>query len=93
MCRLAKIHSVVLLHLTGNAWSTRRRYPMTERNTRVETQLLRMREVSALTTVPVETLRFWRQKGEGPRSFKLGKNVVYLASDVEAWIEAQRAVS
>ncbi|WGL50674.1 helix-turn-helix domain-containing protein [Nocardioides sp. BP30] len=53
-------------------------------------QLLRIEEVSEKTGVPVETLRWWRKrdKGEGPRSGKLGRRVVYYASDVEAWIRS-----
>jgi len=50
--------------------------------------LLKLREVAALTGVPINTLRFYRSQGGGPRSFLLAGRVVYKASDVEAWIEA-----
>lgn len=36
-----------------------------------------------------ETLRYWRHIGQGPRSFKLGRRVLYRQSDVEAWIESE----
>jgi predicted DNA-binding transcriptional regulator AlpA len=58
-----------------------------------EDRLLRMVDVSERTTVPLETLRYWRARGAGPPSFKIGKNVVYRASDVEAWIDEQRAAA
>jgi predicted DNA-binding transcriptional regulator AlpA len=37
----------------------------------------------------VATLRYWRHLGTGPRSFRLGRRVVYRLADVGAWIEAQ----
>jgi hypothetical protein len=43
-----------------------------------------------LLRVPVATLRWWRHKGIGPRSFKLGRHVLYERSDLDAWIDAQR---
>lgn len=49
-------------------------------------RLLTLPEVAALTRVPVATLRYWRAIGSGPRSFRLGRHVVYQAADVEAWI-------
>jgi predicted DNA-binding transcriptional regulator AlpA len=51
--------------------------------------LLSIAETSVRTTVPVPTLRFYRHKRTGPKSFKLGGRVVYKESDVEAWIEEQ----
>jgi hypothetical protein len=46
-------------------------------------------EISALTRVPLATLRYWRHIGKGPRSFKLGGRVADKRGDVEAWVEAQ----
>jgi predicted DNA-binding transcriptional regulator AlpA len=37
----------------------------------------------------VSTLRYWRHRGEGPRSFLLGGRVAYKVDDVEIWIEQQ----
>jgi len=52
--------------------------------------LLRTKEVSERIGVPENTLRWWRHVHQGPKSFRLGaKTVVYLESDVEAWIEEQ----
>lgn len=48
-------------------------------------------EVSVRARVPVETLRYYRWRGDkGPKSFKLGRRVLYAAEDVEAWLESAR---
>lgn len=49
-------------------------------------------EVAELLRVPAETVRYWRQVGKGPKSFKIpgGRRVLYAASDVEAFISAAR---
>jgi predicted DNA-binding transcriptional regulator AlpA len=52
--------------------------------------LLTTAEVAALTRAPESTLRYWRHLGFGPRSFRLGRRVVYMRSDVEAWIAERR---
>ncbi|WP_163894174.1 helix-turn-helix transcriptional regulator [Mycolicibacterium hippocampi] len=56
-------------------------------------QLLRTSEVSEQTGIPVATWRWWRHRGEGPRSFKLGRTVFYDATDVAAWIETQKTAT
>ncbi len=43
-------------------------------------------------TVPA-TVRYWRQVGKGPRSFKVGRRVLYRQSDVMAWADAALAAS
>jgi predicted DNA-binding transcriptional regulator AlpA len=53
--------------------------------------LLRTAEMSDQTGIPVATLRWWRHRGEGPRSFKLGKTVFYDAEDVAAWVDSEKA--
>jgi excisionase family DNA binding protein len=53
-------------------------------------RLLTLKEVAALLGVPVATLRWWRHKGVGPASFKIGRLVKYQSSDVDRWIQAQR---
>jgi predicted DNA-binding transcriptional regulator AlpA len=54
-------------------------------------QILTMSEVAAMTRKPSGTLRYWRHQGIGPKSFKLGRSVVYREEDVLAWLEAQYA--
>ncbi len=36
-------------------------------------------------TVP-GTVRYWRHVGKGPRSFKVGRRVLYEREDVQAWL-------
>lgn len=48
-------------------------------------------EVAAEVRAPLETLRYWRHIGKGPKSFKLGRRVLYRREDVEAWLEEQYA--
>jgi predicted DNA-binding transcriptional regulator AlpA len=36
------------------------------------------------------TWRWWRHRGEGPRSFKLGRTVLYDETDVAAWVQCQK---
>ena len=43
--------------------------------------------------IPEATWRWWRHRGVGPRSFKLGKTVFYDADDVAEWVEAQKAAT
>jgi excisionase family DNA binding protein len=50
------------------------------------TNLLTMDEVAERTRASVDTLRYWRHKGTGPKSFKLGRRVVYREDDLEEWI-------
>jgi predicted DNA-binding transcriptional regulator AlpA len=52
-----------------------------------------LEETSQHTHVPKATLRYWRQIGEGPKSFRIGGRVAYKRSDIEAWIEKQYAAT
>ncbi|SDY87247.1 DNA binding domain-containing protein, excisionase family [Modestobacter sp. DSM 44400] len=54
-----------------------------------EPELLTITEAAELLRAPVATLRYWRHLGCGPRSFRLGRRVVYRRADLLAWIEAQ----
>lgn len=59
-------------------------------------RILRVTEIAAMTGKPVDTIRWYRHRqsaghNEGPRMFKLGRNVVAKESDVQEWIEAQYA--
>jgi len=53
-------------------------------------ELLTIVEAAQLLRTPVATLRYWRHLGTGPRSFRLGRRVLYCHDDLHAWIEAQR---
>ena len=48
-------------------------------------------EVAELVRAPIETVRYWRHIGKGPKSFKVGRRVLYAVEDVEAWIAQAKA--
>jgi DNA-binding transcriptional MerR regulator len=52
-------------------------------------EILNTPEVAVLTRIPPETLRYWRHIGKGPRSFKVGRRVLYKREDVQAWFDRQ----
>jgi predicted DNA-binding transcriptional regulator AlpA len=60
---------------------------------RMAPKILTMAEVSGMTRKSIETLRFYRKNSIGPKSFRLGRTVVYDEADVLAWIDEQRAAS
>lgn len=51
--------------------------------------LLTVEEVADELRVPAGTFRSWRAQGRGPRSFKIGRRVVYRRADIEAWLVKQ----
>ncbi|CAN5232675.1 hypothetical protein BH20ACT5_BH20ACT5_14080 [soil metagenome] len=55
--------------------------------------LLTTVEVAEILRRPAETLRYWRWRGEGPPSFKIGRTVVYHRQDVLRWVDAQKAAT
>lgn len=56
-------------------------------------QRVKIERASEITGVPVGTLRFWRATDQGPRSYVIGRRLWYDISDLEAWIENQKAQS
>ncbi len=46
-------------------------------------------EVARMLRIPDGTLRYWRSKHTGPKSFRLPRRVVYWPSDVLAWGNVQ----
>lgn len=52
--------------------------------------LLDMDQVAAALATSKETLRYWRARREGPRSFRMGGRVRYYAEDVQAWLDQQQ---
>ncbi len=53
-------------------------------------ELLTIREAAALLRATIATLRYWRHLGTGPRSFRLGRRVLYRRDDLRARIDARR---
>jgi excisionase family DNA binding protein len=51
--------------------------------------LIGVEEASAYLGVPVRTLHGWTYRGEGPRSYRIGRHKKYRLSDIDAFIEAQ----
>jgi excisionase family DNA binding protein len=51
--------------------------------------LLTIDEAAGILRTPKATLRYWRHLGTGPRSFRLGRRVLYRANDLHEWITAQ----
>ncbi|MCW2763607.1 MAG: binding domain, excisionase family [Marmoricola sp.] len=54
------------------------------------TEYLTTEDVAEWLRTPTETLRYWRHAGKGPKSFKLGRRVLYSRADVEAFVAAVR---
>jgi excisionase family DNA binding protein len=64
---------------------------MPDRNPSRDPELLTIAEAAELLRAPVATLRYWRHLGTGPRSFRLGRRVLYRRDDLHAWIDHPRA--
>ena len=62
---------------------------MTQPATGREPDLLTITEAADLLRAPVATLRYWRHLGTGPRSFRLGRRVLYRRDELHAWIDAR----
>ncbi|MBE6477845.1 MAG: helix-turn-helix domain-containing protein [Propionibacteriaceae bacterium] len=56
----------------------------------VKGEFLTTHELAALCRTSPETVRYWRHVGKGPRSFKLGRRVLYDRKDIDAWIKEAR---
>ena len=64
----------------------------TEKNKRMtESILISIQEASELSGVPVNTLRYWRQKSMGPKSASFGGKVKYRRAEFIDWIDSQFA--
>ena len=44
----------------------------------------------AFLRTPVATLRYWRHRGIGPASFRLGRRVLYRSEDLHRWVDEQQ---
>ena len=55
-----------------------------------EPDLLTIAEAADCLRTPVATLRYWRHRDIGPRSFRLGRRVLYRRDDLHSWIAAQQ---
>src|SRR4051794_12446233 len=62
---------------------------MSDQTASREPELRTITEAAELLRAPVATLRYWRHLGTGPRSFRLGRRVVYRREDLYAWVDTQ----
>lgn len=52
--------------------------------------LLTIEEVAEYLRVPVRTLYNWRTRNKGPAAYKVGRELRYSSSDLDAWMESQK---
>jgi excisionase family DNA binding protein len=64
---------------------------MSDQTASREPELLTITEAAELLRASVATLRYWRHLGTGPRSFRLGRRVLYRRDDLHDWIDRQHA--
>lgn len=53
-------------------------------------EYLTISEVAELFRTSPATVRYWRRVGTGPRSFKVGRRVLYAREDVDAYARQAR---
>ena len=53
-------------------------------------ELVTLAEVAEILRVPINTMRWWRQRGVGPEFFKIGRHLVTTVGDVRRFIREQR---
>ncbi len=55
----------------------------------IDERLLTLADLSEMLGVPIHTLYKWRQRGDGPTGYRIGKHVRYRRATVEAWLEGR----
>jgi predicted DNA-binding transcriptional regulator AlpA len=53
-------------------------------------EYLNTKEAAEVLRRPISTLYFWRKRGIGPPSYRLGKQCVYPRPALDQWIEQHR---
>lgn len=56
-------------------------------------ELLTIPQLCEYLGVPVSTVYLWRTRNQGPRGFRVGKQVRFRADDVLAWLEERARAS
>ncbi|UXN30695.1 helix-turn-helix domain-containing protein [Glutamicibacter sp. M10] len=51
--------------------------------------LMLIEEAAEFLRTPVNTMRFWRHKGIGPKSARVGGRIMFRRADLEAWLNEQ----
>ncbi len=52
-------------------------------------ELMSPQGVAEFLGLPVGTIYRWRQHGEGPIGYRVGRHVRYKRSEVERWLDGQ----
>jgi predicted site-specific integrase-resolvase len=56
-------------------------------------RILRLQQIEDRTGIPIETLRWYRKTGKGPRMYVLAGRVVCDESDLDDWLDEQRKLT
>ena len=56
-------------------------------------EFLTTEEVADKLRTSPETVRYWRHEKKGPKSFKVGRRVLYAREDVDAFIAEARELA
>ncbi len=54
----------------------------------MEALFLNTKEASRRFSIPARTLRLWREKRRGPVYYRVGRQVLYKANELESFIAA-----
>lgn len=49
-------------------------------------RLMTISDVAEMVNIPVNTLRYWRQRGRGPTGARIEGRLLYREQDVMAWV-------
>lgn len=60
---------------------------------RHEDELLTLDDVAEILMASVNTVRWWRQRGTGPKFFTIGRRLYITVGDLRAFIREQRLAS
>ena len=53
-------------------------------------RMMRPKEVSEYTQLPIASLAKMRMRGDGPQFYKVSRLVIYDLDDIEVWLEARK---
>jgi excisionase family DNA binding protein len=52
-------------------------------------KLITTAELAEYLDVPIGTVYAWRNRGDGPRGFRVGRHIRFRPEDVTAWLESK----
>lgn len=58
----------------------------------IESPLFNSHDAAHYLDMHEQTLKNWRVQGIGPTYVRVGRNVRYLKTDLDSWLQAQRVV-